>query len=232
MAVFDATQADNYGSAGGAGFFSLKNDKDTALVRFMYNDYDDIEGHSVHEIMVGDKRRYVNCLRAYDEPISECPLCADNRRTIVKLFLLLYDVDDGEVKIWDRGRTFFAKMSSLSDRYNPLVATEFEIERNGKKGDTKTTYEIYAATTDDTTLEDLPEPPQVLGGLVLDKTYDELMFYLNNGYFEEETDVPEARNPRSDRARAQGEEPVSRRRAPANEEPVRRRRTPSNQDRF
>ena len=37
MARFNVNEVENYGGQGGGGFFSLKNDKDVATVRFMYN---------------------------------------------------------------------------------------------------------------------------------------------------------------------------------------------------
>lgn len=222
MARFNVEEADNYGGQGGGGFFSLKNDKDVATVRFMYNTIDDVEGFAVHEIEVDGRKRYVNCLREYNQPVDDCPLCAAKQRVIAKVFVHVYDEETQEIKIWDRGKTFFSKISSLCARYNPLVSTPFEIERNGKKGDTSTTYETYALPTDDLTLEDLPEVPELLGTLILDKTYEELEFYLDNGYFEEEIEnaAPPQRNPSRDRRPADREpEPTTRRRTPANTPP-------------
>lgn len=223
MARFNANDVENYGGQGGGGFFALKNDKDVATVRFMYDSIDDVEGYAVHEIEVDGKKRYVNCLREYNQPLDDCPLCAAKSRVIAKLFVILYDVESEEVKIWDRGKTFFSKLSSLCARYNPLVSTPFEIERNGKKGDTKTTYETYALDTDDVTLEDLPEVPELLGTLILDKSYEELEFFLDNGYFEEDVEeqAPPERNPRNDRRNSNSK------REPANEAPAGRRRTPA-----
>lgn len=183
MAKFSVNDAENYGGNGGSNFFSLKNDKDVATVRFMYNTIEDVEGYAVHEVEVDGKKRYVNCLRSYNEPVDKCPLCAARYKVLAKLFVMLYDVDAEEVKVWDRGKTFFSKLSSLCARYNPLVSTPFEIERNGKKGDTKTTYETYALDTDETKLEDLPEIPELLGTLILDKTAEELNYFLDNGVF-------------------------------------------------
>ena len=37
MAKFTVDQAENYGGQGGGGFFSLKNDKEVAHVRFLYS---------------------------------------------------------------------------------------------------------------------------------------------------------------------------------------------------
>ena len=249
MARFNVNEVENYGGRGGGGFFSLKNDKDVATVRFMYNTIDDVEGYSVHEIEVDGKKRYVNCLREYNQPLDDCPLCAAKFKVRARLFVILYDVESEEVKIWDRGKTFFSKLSSLCARYNPLVSTPFEIERNGKKGDTKTTYETYALDTDDVTLEDLPEVPELLGTLILDKSYEELEFFLNNGYFEEDVEkqAPSERNPKNDRRNSTSkrelanEAPVRRRRIPAaaptediasTSRPTGRRRTVGNQDRF
>ena len=222
MARFNVNEIDNYGGQGGGGFFSLKNDKDVATVRFMYNTIDDVEGFAVHEIEVDGRKRYVNCLREYNQPVDDCPLCAAKQRVLAKVFVPVYDEETQEIKIWDRGKTFFSKISSLCARYNPLVSTPFEIERNGKKGDTKTTYETYALDTDDVTLEDLPEVPELLGTLILDKTYEELEFFLDNGYFEEDVEnaAPPQRNPSRDRRpAAQEPEPTTRRRTPANTTP-------------
>lgn len=216
MARFTANEADNYGGQGNGSFFSLKNDKDTAVVRFMYNTLEDIEGFAVHEVEIGGKKRYVNCLREYNEPVDNCPLCAARYKVLAKLFVMLYDVDAEEVKVWDRGKTFLSKLSSLCARYNPLVATPFEIERQGKKGDTNTTYETFAMQSDDMTLEDLPEVPELLGGLILDKSYEELQFFLDNGDFpkeegEEAAPAAPARNPERDRRPAAAPAATSRR---------------------
>lgn len=202
MAKFGINEADNYGGLQGGGFFSLKNDKDTAVVRFLYNTIEDVIGHAVHELEIDGKKRYVNCIRTYNQPIDDCPLCAAGYKVFAKLFIMVYDEDSQEIKIWDRGKTFFSKMSSLCSRYNPLVSTKFEIERNGERGDTKTTYETFALETDETTLADLPEVPELLGSLILDKTFEELEFFLDYGYFESDDEqikeVP-TRNPASDR---------------------------------
>lgn len=223
MAKFSANEADNYGGQGNGSFFGLKNDKDTAVVRFMYNTLEDIEGYAVHEIELDGKKRYVNCLREYNEPLDNCPLCAARYKVLAKLFVMVYDVDADEVKVWDRGKTFLSKLSSLCARYNPLVATPFEIERNGKKGDTNTTYETYAMQTDEITLEDLPELPELLGTLILDKTVDELNFFLDYGDFpsdRDESEAPPERNPERDRKPAAAA-PAGRAAAPAG------RRTPA-----
>ena len=197
MARFNTENADKYGGQGGAGYFSLKNDKDVATVRFMYNSIDDVEGFAVHQVEIDGKKRYVNCLREYNEPKDKCPFCRANMFTTAKLFIPVYNVDEDRVQIWERGKKFISKISSICARYPNVVSHKFEIERNGKAHETSTTYEIYEVGQDDTTLQDLPEQRDVLGTLVLDKSADDMEFFLDNEYFPPDgDDVPVRRGAR------------------------------------
>lgn len=184
MARFNAKEIDNYGGQGGGGYFSLKNDKDTVQVRFMYNTVDDIEGFSVHEVEIDGKKRYVNCPRNYDDPLDVCPFCREHKPQMAKLFVPLYNEDEERIQIWERGKKFYAKLSSIFSRAKgDIVSNIYEIERNGKPRDQQTTYEVYQIENDDTTLEDLPELPEILGGLVLEKSAEDMEYYLQNDCF-------------------------------------------------
>ena len=219
MARFNTAKADHYGGQGGGGYFSLKNDRDTAQVRFMYNSIDDVEGYAVHQVEIDGKKRYVNCLREYNQPIDDCPFCKAKMYTVAKVFVPIYNIDEDRVQTWERGKKFISKISSICARYPDVVSHKFEIERNGQKGDTSTTYEIYEVGKDDTTLEDLPEQRDVLGTLVLDKSADDMEFYLDNEYFPPEDDeMPVRRNRRND-SESENERSGS-------------RRTPTRRDRF
>lgn len=215
MARFSVNETENYGGHGGAGYFSLKNDHDVAKVRFLYNGIEDVEGYAVHEVEVDGRKRYVNCLRKYNEPIDDCPFCATNHFQAVKFFIPLYNIDEDKVQIWERGKKFSAKISSICARYNDLVSHIFEIERNGKAGDQQTTYEIYELDKDNTTLEDLPEVSPILGSVVLDKTADEMEYYLNTGYFTDPEDNSRTER-RASRTTEEREERPTGRRTPAN----------------
>lgn len=215
MARFNTETADKYGGQGGAGYFSLKNDKDVARVRFMYNGIDDVEGYAVHQVEIDGKKRYVNCLREYNEPKDKCPFCRENKFTAAKLFVPIYNMDEEKVQVWERGKKFIAKISSICARYPDVVSHVFEIERNGKKGEQTTTYEIYEVDKDETTLEDLPEVADPLGTIVLDKSADDMEFFLDNGYFPPDGDEAPVRR-RSSRSEEPADERRSTRRTPAN----------------
>ena len=197
MARFNASESANYGGQGGGGFFGISNDKEVKQVRFLYNNEDDIEGFSVHTVEVNGKQRYVNCLRSYKDPIDDCPFCRQQMKTQVKLFIPVYNINEDQVQIWDRGKKMFEKMSSLCSHYavkDNLVNHTFEVERHGKPKDTATTYEIYETGSDDTELTDFEEDmPKILGGLVLDKTADDMEYFLEEGEFppdDNEEDAP------------------------------------------
>lgn len=180
---------ENYGNGSGTNFFSLRDDGEVATVRFMYRDAKDIVGYAAHKVKIGDRDRFVNCLREYNEPVDKCPFCRAHMFQTVKLYVPVYNEDTKEVQLWERGKKFFGKLSSLCSRYTsadtPLVAYKFEIERCGKKGDKETTYEIYPGKggPDNTTLEDLPEIPDALGVALLSKTPEEMEYFLDNEEF-------------------------------------------------
>lgn len=223
MARFRADEADNYGGQGGGGFFSIQNDKEVKQVRFMYDKVEDIEGMSVHKIKLDDKDRYVNCLREYNQPVDDCPFCREKIPVQARLFIPVYNMDEDTVQIWDRGKTMFAKMTSLCSRYATkcnLVNNVFEIERNGKPKDTKTTYEIFQVDRDDTELADLGEIPTVLGGIVLDKTAEDMEYFLEADEFpptsDDSDDEPVRRRDSRDSERRDNSKKETGRRTPAN----------------
>jgi hypothetical protein len=184
MARFNMNEADNYGTANSGSFFTLKNDKDTAKVRFLYKTIDDIEGYAVHRVNVDGKERYVNCLRSYNEPVDNCPFCKAGIKVQPKLFLKLYNEDNGECQIWERGKTYFQKLGSLAARYNPLCDEIIEIERNGKPKDMKTDYVFYPINNEPINLDDEQyQCSEPLGTIILDKSFDDMQDYIETGEF-------------------------------------------------
>lgn len=186
-------------SSNSRGFFILKDDKDVASVRFMYENEEDLDIFVVHRVTVNGQDRYVNCLRDDpNSPESDCPLCAAGHARMVRMFLQVAEVTKfndktkediaWDAKIWDRGPQFSKKIQGIVSRYNPLCGTLFEIERQGKKGDQKTEYGIFPITTDGLKLTELPERKEILGTLVLDKSYEDLDAFVLTGQFPQEDD--------------------------------------------
>lgn len=224
MARYGIQDADNYG--GGSGkFFSLKNHGDKARVRFMYDTIEDVQGVAVHEVEVDGRRVMVDCLREYHQPVDDCPFCAARIAQKGKLFIPIYNIDDDQCQVWERGaKKYMQKFSNLCARYGaPLFATPFEIEREGKSNDTNTEYAFYPEQSDDTTVDDLPEPVDIYEAeIVLQKDADAMVYFLDHGKF------PDAKGARSG-GRSGGRNPATDRR-PAREPSSAEsgRRTPAN----
>ena len=230
MGRVNFADVNNYGNNnGGAGFFSLKNDKDVARVRFMLENEDDLNNiaYAVHRVKIGDSERNVSCLRAYNEPVSKCPFCQDLGPSTLKFYIPLYNEDDEEVQMWERGKTFASKLSGIMSRYGsktPLVNHIFEIERNGEKGDMKTTYEAYEVDKDETVLADLPEIPEVIGRYILDKSEDDMNYYLEEDEFPpEEDDAPIRRRNSRQQEEEEDDVPFDEAEEPVEERTTRRR---------
>lgn len=183
MARVSYEDSEKYFSGSGSDWFQLKNDGDVARVQFMLNSIDDIPIFSTHKVKIGDKERYVDCIRNPQDPIDVCPFCAAGLPAKAVRFIVMYQHDDNKVKIWERGRQFISKLQGLINRYNPLEDKVFEIERHGKAGDTSTKYEIYPLDGVEPVNMDEVEMPELEGSLILQKTADEMEYYLDTGSF-------------------------------------------------
>ena len=196
------------------GFFKLVNDKDTARVRFLYNSVEDIEGFTVHKVKVGDKDRYVNCLMEKDGRIDDCPFCRAKVFKQARVIMPVYNEDADQIQLWDRPNSFYGKIANYCSRYTPPVGMLTDIQRNGKAGYQKTEYDLYpVGQSDGTTIEDiledceLEEMPAIIGGLILDKSVEDMEEYLETGDFPSTEDVPVRRRSRSDDRDEQEEAP-------------------------
>ena len=189
MPVVGIDEVDNYKSGGDYNYLSLKEDGDTAKVRFYIESMDDLKFYVVHKIMTKDnKSKYVNCLRTYDQPIEDCPFCKEalqnkEYNTTVKMFLPVFDMQDKQVKLFERGRTFKDEIQGHIRRNSPLVNYPCEIERCGAKGDTNTVYKVYplAQEKDNTLIKDLPEVENLIGTYILDFSIEDMENFLETG---------------------------------------------------
>lgn len=188
MPVVGIDDVDNYRTGGDFNFLVLKNDGDVAKVRFYIESMEDVKFYIVHQVEVNGKTRYVNCIRTYDQPIDDCPFCQESLqnkdfKTTVKMFLPVLDLDDNQVKLFERGRTFKDELSGHVKRNAPLVNYPCEIERCGKAGDQQTIYKVFplAQEKTDTMIKDLPEFDELLGGYVLDLSFEDMQNFLETG---------------------------------------------------
>ena len=165
-------------SGGGAGFFALKNDKDCAKVRFLHTDQHSLDIMIVHQAEVNGKKRWISCL---SDETHQCPLCKAGNQQVLKLFLQLEDLRDGKRKIWERGKTFIPTIIGMMNKYGDLNNRVYEIERHGKAGDTKTSYQLYPLDRDGVTSEHTCEELIGPDKFVLELSYEEMEVLAKGG---------------------------------------------------
>jgi hypothetical protein len=189
MGRINVSEIDDYQISNSGEFFQLKDDGDSKIVYILAETPDDIEAFVIHKVTIDGKQRNVCCLRKAGDPIDYCPLCAAGVKQDVRLFLQLYDTEDGKVKVWDRGKSIIKDVETFFRRNNPLYKAPAEIIRKGAKGDQKTSYTIYPVADknyQEATKDILGYKVEVCApdkAIILDKTYEELESYLKSGNF-------------------------------------------------
>lgn len=164
---------DKYSSSS-ADFFQLKDDGESAKVRFVHGDDKDLDIYVVHKVLLAGKERYIEC-RSID---GNCPFCKAGLRPQVRIFLTMEDQRDGKRKLWDRGKTDIPDILGLIGRYGRLDNRLYEIVRHGKKGDTKTKYQFFPLDA----VTDALEPRDAIcspTGFILQKSEEEMIQLLN-----------------------------------------------------
>ena len=175
------------GKGSGVGFFSLKNDKDFAVVRFMHDDTDSFDIVAGHRMTVNDKLRLVNCIRSAHEPVDNCPLCRAGKNLEYRLYIHLIEYvrnDEGKMvpvpRVWERSASYVNTLTNLMKEYGPLSDNIFKITRNGEKGSKSTTYDIMYGSPKVYTQEVYPRRDdafkdyKAVGNMVLDYDYNKL----------------------------------------------------------
>lgn len=195
MPKINIEQADSYSNAGGQ-YFTLADDGDTATVNFLLDSEDDLEIYAYHSLDGREGKFSVNCIREPNAGKETCPLCAAGHRTGIQLYIKL--INEGVIKIWTRGKSFYSQIQSLLRRHKKLSSKTFEIERIGKKGDTKTTYSFYEmdgdySAKDRSDLLDYyglteADEPEILGTYLRNWTFEDMEYFLDTG------EIPDTEN--------------------------------------
>ena len=131
------------------GYFSLKNDKDQAVVRIMVDSPEQLKIMAIHRVTVGGRLRAVNCMRDPKDPVDACPFCAADKRLEYRVYIPLIEYtrdDQGKIvpraRMWERSALYADTITNLINNYGPLSDNIFKIVRNGEAGSKNTTYDI------------------------------------------------------------------------------------------
>lgn len=148
----------------GGSYFSLKNDKDFAMVRLMYDSIDQISD-DIYAVHYTDDGKFECKRKNFTDPITVCPLCKEGNKPKAVVFLKLYNEDAKQAQVWEKSYQWFNNnlVPSLTEVLNDnpnakIVSFPIKIVRNGASGDLKTVYNLFCKNPDSTTLEQLGEP--------------------------------------------------------------------------
>lgn len=190
--------ANSYNNGPRVLFFGLKNDGDTAIVRFIYKDKSDFDVVSVHKTKINNFTRNINCLReSASEPLNKCPFCAAGEKISHRFFVKLVEYTTDETgaivatpKVWERPVGFARELISYSEEYGDLRDNVFKIKRVGKAGDKSTTYSLIVANPN-IYKEELYKSDfsafdsfKLTSFMVLDKSADDMESILDGTYVE------------------------------------------------
>ena len=131
------------------GYFSLRDDGDEAIVRFVYNDPSEFEVYTVHPVTIDGKFRKVNCINDLRLGVHSCPLCAAGVQLQQRFYIRLieYTRDENgnivpQARIWERPASYMQILTNLFTEYGPLCDNVFKVKRSGARGDMQTSYSI------------------------------------------------------------------------------------------
>lgn len=176
MGLQDLIKKYDNGGFSKTGWFQLKDDGDSAVVRLLHKgeistdketgepDYD-FPIYEVHKLDVdgSGRDRTVLCKG------EGCELCRAGNKPSLRMFLQMVNLDekdkDKQVQLWERGLTDIKQMIGLTSEYGDLTKRNIKIVRSGAKGSLKTTYQYFPK---DPTDMDVPEPQNLVGSLILD----------------------------------------------------------------
>ena len=167
-----------YGGSG-VDFFQLKNDGDSAKVRLLHKNDEDLDLILVHEVEVDGKKKYIECLE------ENCPFCSNASigQPFLRLFLSMYDYEEQKVKVWERGTNMVNDLLGFFDEYGDFNNRPYKIVRHGVKGDKKTSYQLFPGDKlpfeeEFPNEEERPKAPELYGKFVLQWTAEEMKNYI------------------------------------------------------
>ena len=164
---------DNQGAK--AGWFSLKDDGDSATVRMLHKGQIgtepdgapkyDLDVFEVHKLDVdgSGKDRTVLCKG------EDCEICKSGSKAQLRMFLQMLNLDEKDkekqLQLWERGITDIKQILGIIEEYGDLNSRDIKIKRCGAKNSLKTTYQYFPK---DKSERELPEKQNLIGNLILD----------------------------------------------------------------
>lgn len=181
------TKYENAGNGGNFDskfkWFFLKDDGDTAVVRFLLSDENDILKFTkeIHKVKINGYENKVLCLG------DKCEICKNNdEHPSLRIWIPLYNADKDELQMWERGLNDIKELMNLIEEYGGLDERDYKVKRNGKAKSNKTTYSYFPKDKEERAKLDeyKEEIPNIVGRdykYVLDLTAEQQIEAMNTG---------------------------------------------------
>lgn len=176
MGLQDLLKKYDNGGYSKTGWFQLKDDGNSAVVRLLHKgevgkdptsgepEYD-FPIYEVHKLDVDGSGRDRTCLCKGEG----CELCKSGNKPQLRMFLQMLNLEekdkDKQVQLWERGITDIKQLIGLAAEYGDLTKRNFKIVRSGAKGSLKTTYQYFPKDPEEM---EVPEAQNLVGSLILD----------------------------------------------------------------
>lgn len=137
MAKFGYNEWNKFNEGGGTTFFSLKP-QEQAIVRFVYNDLNDIEMYSVHEFRIPGNMATISCAKpTSDSPIDMCKWCKMGNVPVARIVIPIFKADTEEIVYWTRTRKFVNDtlvplFNEILSTGKPISSQQYKIIRQGE----------------------------------------------------------------------------------------------------
>lgn len=198
--------------------FALQDDGDCEVIRILVNSWGEVPVYLAHSVRYKGVYKYWDCQRnSTQAPIADCPMCQFEGPSKGKYFIPIYNYTQGRFQYWTRGPAFLRVFNRLADELYPLSEAILEVERVGEKGSRDTRYEFtditdryinnHAGDRDiDYSLSDLDigDPDSVEAGIFIQKSPEEIEYYMENGVFEDDDYTYDSNNRRDQRGASRG----------------------------
>lgn len=157
MSRINFNEIDKYnGGEGSSAYFSLK-DKESAMVRILYNNYEDVVPFVVHTLRDGNKTLHIDCPRNDGDALDTCDYCKEGNKPVVRVVVPLFNENTGRIEYWMRSGSYVNKdMKMVTDlvvqQGKPIASQQYMIRREGEGLDTK--YAIIPTSISDDKTKD------------------------------------------------------------------------------
>lgn len=177
-------------------FFQLKDDGDSAVVKILLADENDILKFTkpVHMVEINGFNNKVLCT-ATDSKGTGCECCQAGLKRTLKIMMPLFNNETQQIELWERGINQIKDLQTMLAEYGDLSQETFKIVRSGKAKSKDTKYSMVYVKKGIETDKTNADAPEITGRnfkLILDLTPEQQIEAMTTGKITWKKATPEA----------------------------------------